>query len=85
MVGSARILNSNWIRILRVIYDISSFMSRNWRLLETGLRFCAHTGRVQDKNAVAVLDRAVLGWIVWFWNGSCSVLGLDFAGAYGNI
>ncbi len=42
-----------------------------WRLLETGLRFCAHTGGVQDKNAVAVLgscgswmDRVVLGWIV---------------------
>ena len=46
-------------------------MSRFWRLLETGLRFCAHTGGVQDKNAVAVLgscgsgwDRVVLGWIV---------------------
>ena len=59
------------IRILKVIYDISSFMSRFWRLLETGLRFCAHTGGVQDKNAVAVLgscgsgwDRVVLGWIV---------------------
>ena len=33
-------------------------------MLETGLRFCAHTGGVQDKNAVAVLDRVVLGWIV---------------------
>ena len=54
-------------------------MSTFWRLLETGLRFCAHTGRVQDKNAVAVLgscgsglgscgsgmDRAVfLDWIL---------------------
>ena len=27
-------------------------------------------------------DRAGLGWIVWFWDGSCSVLGLDFVGAY---
>ena len=43
-------------------------MSRFWRLLETGLRFCAHTGGVQDKNAVVVLDRVVL-------DGSCSVLG----------
>ena len=55
-------------------------MSRFWRLLETGLRFCAHTGGVQDKNAVAVLgswgsgmDRAVF------------LDFLDFAGAFGNI
>ena len=46
-------------------------MSRFWRLLETGLRFCAHTGGVQDKKAVAVrgiggsgMDRVVLEWIV---------------------
>ena len=52
-------------------------MSRNWRLLETGLRFCAHTGRVQDKNSVAVLDRAVLGWdrVVLRWIVQCSWIG----------
>ena len=51
-------------------------MSRNWRLLETGLRFCAHTGRVQDKNSVAVLDRAVLGWdrVVLGWIVQCSLI-----------
>ena len=46
-------------------------MSRFWRLLGSGLRFCAHTGGVQDKKAVAVLgscgsgmDRAVFSdWI----------------------
>ena len=46
-------------------------MFRFWRLLGSELRFCAHTGGVQDKKAVAVLgscgsgmDRVVLGWIV---------------------
>ena len=46
-------------------------MFRFWRLLGSELRFCAHTGGVQDKKAVAVLgsggsgmDRAVfLDWI----------------------
>ena len=30
-------------------------MFRFWRLLGSELRFCAHTGGVQDKKAVAVL------------------------------
>ena len=46
-------------------------MFRFWHSLGSGLRFCAHTGGVQDKKAVAVLgscgsgmDRAVfLDWI----------------------
>ena len=40
-----------------------------WRL---GLRFwcCAHTGGVQDKRAVAVQDRGIVG--------SCSVLGISW-------
>ena len=62
-------------------------MSRFWRLLETGLRFCAHTGGVQDKNAVAVLGSCGSGM------GSCGsgmdravfLDFLDFAGAFGNI
>ena len=41
-------------------------------MLETGLRFCAHTGGVQDKNAVAVLGSCGSGM------GSCGS-GMDRA------
>ena len=57
-------------------------MSRFWRLLETGLRVCAHSGGVQDKNAATVLgscgsgmDRVVLRAVFLDF--------LDFAGAFG--
>ena len=58
------------------MYDISSFMSRFWCLLETGLRFCAHTGGVQGQEGCGG-SGIVRFWdgIVWFWMGSCSVLG----------
>ena len=61
------------------MYDISSFMSRFWRLPGTGLRFCAHSGGVQGQDGCAVLgwDRVVLGWD--------RAVFLDFAGTFGNI
>ena len=62
-------------------------MSRFWRLLETGLRFCAHTGGVQDKNAVAVLGSCGSGMGSWGSGMDHAVFldFLDFAGAFGNI
>ena len=47
-------------------------MFRFWRLLGSGLRFCAHTGGVQDKKAVAVLGSCGSGM------GSCGS-GMDLA------
>ena len=47
-------------------------MFRFWRLLGSELRFCAHTGGVQDKNAVAVLGSCGSGM------GSCGS-GMDRA------
>ena len=61
-------------------------MSRFWRLLEAGLRFCAHTGGVQDKNTVVVLGSCGSGivlcsWISWIspapmaiFNKLCEIL-----------
>jgi hypothetical protein len=52
-------------------------MSRFWRLLETGLRFCAHTGGVQGQEGCGGPGSCGSGW-----DRAVFLDFLDFAGAF---
>ena len=66
--GFIRAAVSSNFKILCIKF--SSFMSRFWCLPVTGLRFCAHTGGVQEQEGCGG-SGIVRFWdgIVWFWDG----------------
>ena len=61
---SGWILKFEWYSNFKSIRDVSSFMSRFWRLLEAWAKVVLTPTRFEDKRAVAV--RGSWSWGSWF-------------------